>query len=59
MDRSNRQTIRARLILNRWAQQRAWRPDYRDGRGIEWMLAALCVAIPLAVLVLYRCGGPQ
>ena len=47
----NRQTLRHRERL------RAWRPDYRDS-GLEWMLAALCAAVPVLALLIVSCGGP-
>lgn len=53
----NRQPIRAREVLARWARQRAWRLDYRDG-GLDRMLIALCIAIPIVALLIHRCGGP-
>lgn len=53
----NRQPIRAREALNRWARQRVWRPDYRDS-GLERMLIAVCIAVPVLALLIHRCGGP-
>lgn len=56
-----RQTIKQREALERLdriAHLTPWRPDFR-GTGLEWMLGAICIAVPIAALLLFACAGPS
>lgn len=55
---SRRQTIKQRESLERFAHLAPWRPDFR-GTGLEWMLAAICIAVPVLTLLLFACAGPS
>ncbi len=35
-----------------------WKPDFRDGLGLERMLIALCIAVPVLALLIVKCGEP-
>ena len=56
--RANRQTIDQREALERFAHLAPWRPDFR-GTGLEWILGAICIAVPIFALLLHACGGPS
>ena len=51
-------TIRQREALDRALRnRRPWRPDFRGGVGLDRMLVALCVAVPVLALAIVQWGG--
>lgn len=56
----NRQPLRVRERLERHCKthpRRPWGQDFRDGKGLDWMLGACCVAVPLLALAIILWGG--
>lgn len=54
-----RVNIHYRDRLARYCERhpRPWKPDFRDGKGLDWMLVALCGAVSCLAVAIVWWGG--